>query len=152
MYEQVEIVGWREWALLPEFSASVVACTIDSSARSSSLKVLDFKIVGRGTERMAHVRFAPDRDAVTPIKLACIGPSIRPVVRTVVMIGRQRWPVELTLIIGHDYDAPLRLGRDAMVGRLLIDPLRAEIQGLPGWDQPGRAAITRSGHSLRTGV
>jgi hypothetical protein len=50
---------------------------------------------------------------------------LRPVIRTDVAVGGRRWPVELTLAARDEMGFRMLLGREALRGRLIVDPGRS---------------------------
>ena len=141
MDECGDIIGWREWLALPELGVPGVKAKIDTGARSSALHVVDlvaFEENGRlQTRFILHpLRKRPDIAIVctaTVIDQRVVSDSgghreRRFVIRTPVVLGSRRWPIELTLTNREDMLFRMLLGRTAMTG-LLIDPRRSFLFG-----------------------
>ncbi|NLO79883.1 MAG: ATP-dependent zinc protease [Xanthomonadaceae bacterium] len=128
-------VGWREWVALPELGIDRIKAKIDTGAHTSSIHAIHirrFREAGR--ERVAFAVHPLQRR--TDLTVACVADvlderyvtsssghrSKRLVVRTLLQIGDQRWPIELTLANRDAMGFRMLLGRTAMKGRLLVDP------------------------------
>jgi len=131
------IVGWREWLCLPELGVAAIKAKVDTGARSSALHVIWQK---RTTHSGAPwVRFAIEPDGsvagVVESEQAIIderdvtdsgGHTIRrPFIRTVLQMGDTRWPIDINLAERRRMLFPMLLGRTAMSGRVLVDPMQS---------------------------
>lgn len=139
------IVGWRERVALPGLGIDALVAKVDTGARSSALHVLDVAIDG------GQVRFLVplDRDAAATV--ACEADlmgwrwvrdsgghgTLRPVVRTRVLLGEHAWDEEVTLADRAGMQHRMLLGRMAVRGRFLVDP---EASFLHGEESPVEAA------------
>lgn len=136
------IVGWREWVGLPELGIPRIKAKIDTGARTSALHAYDVRFVRRGGKRIVKFRVHPEqknsRDFVEAegvwleerkVRSSSGTESIRPVIRTEVQVGDQRWPMELTLTRRDAMGFRLLLGRQALKGRCLVDPGRSFLTG-----------------------
>jgi hypothetical protein len=138
------ILGWREWLALPELGIPAIKAKLDSGARSSALHVevleefqrngvdwVRFKLdpVSRSRKRARWIE-APlsDRREVTD---SGGGVSLRPFIRTDVVIGGERLSIEINLTNRRAMLFPMLLGRTAMSGRLCIDPALSYVLGEP---------------------
>jgi hypothetical protein len=133
-----KIIGWREWVRLPDLRIDRIKAKIDTGARTSALHA--HKITPFTKDGAAYVRFAVhpiqrqrkpevvcvalviDERAVTPSG----GRSERRyVIRTLMKLGKSRWPVELTLTNRDHMGFRMLIGRQALRRRYLVDPGRS---------------------------
>jgi hypothetical protein len=138
-------IGWREWVALPELGVASVKVKIDTGARSSSLHAWDVTVVeGAGRAGLARVRFVlhprqrdmdetveaeADLVAVRAVRSSNGEVESRPVIRTRVVIGGRRFPIELTLTRRDEMGFRMLLGRRALRRRFVIDPGRSFLCG-----------------------
>jgi hypothetical protein len=137
------IVGWREWLALPEIGIRIVRAKIDTGARSSALHVerwedfrrdgvrwVRYELKPTSRRRAAVVRESPvvDERHVTDTGG---NRTLRPFIRTRVVIGEASWEIEMNLTNRRGMLFPMLLGRTAMAGRLLVDPARSWVLGRP---------------------
>jgi hypothetical protein len=128
-------VGWREWVALPALGIEVIKAKIDTGARSSALHAHEIRYVRRGERRFVRFRVYPnqkdDRTFVEArgewledrrVRSSSGVETVRPVIRTVLEMGGDRWPIELTLTRRDAMGFRLLLGRQALKGRCLVDP------------------------------
>ena len=140
------VLGWREWVALPDLGIPAIRVKLDTGARSSSLHVeaieefrrddidwVRFKLdpVSRSrssSRRRARWIEAPllDRREVTD---SSGGVSLRPFIRTDVLIADQRYAIEINLTNRRGMLFPMLLGRTAMQARWLIDPEQSYVLG-----------------------
>ena len=134
------LVGWCEWVALPGLGLFALRCKVDTGAATSALHALDlapFTREGRPWVRF-HVR--PLHRARPDLVVACEAPvvderevtassghaEVRLVVAATLRLGLRAdapaWPVELTLADRAAMRYPMLLGRQAMAGRVLVDP------------------------------
>lgn len=131
-------IGWREWVGLPELDISRIKVKVDTGARSSSLHAFDIEVFSRG--RRDYVRFTVhpvQREAKTTVH--CVAElhehrhvksssghrEYRPIIRTLVQLGGERWPIDLTLTTRDAMGFRMLLGREAVRKRFVVDPGRS---------------------------
>jgi hypothetical protein len=132
-------VGWREWVGLPDLGIDAIKAKLDTGARSSTLHAWDVDIVDRPHAGPA-VRFVlhprqRDRSLTVAAEAPLVGwrdvrssngtRERRPVIRTPVVISRQRIDIELTLTRRDEMGFRLLIGRQALRRRFVIDPARS---------------------------
>ena len=151
---EFRIVGWREWVALPALGIDAIKAKIDTGAKTSALHAWDqerYEI-----DELPWVRFFAhplERDDDTVVR--CAAPLAdyrwvmnsggtrerRYVINTALGIGGETWEIELTLTNRDEMGFRMLLGREAMRGRLVVDPTQSFLTGL-------RAATTRSPQSI----
>lgn len=129
------LVGAEEWCRFPDLAIPAVKARVDSGAKTSSLHAFNIEPFRRSG--MPWVRFD-----VCPIQhnrktvIACEYPvhdrrkvksssgtsETRYVIKTTLGIGDSSWEVELTLTNRDAMGYRMLLGREAMAGRILVDP------------------------------
>jgi hypothetical protein len=130
--QELKILGWVEYARLPELDVEVKA-KLDTGADTSSLDAHIIKKFRRGGKRW--VRFSVTdpadgeehvivRERVRTIAVVQHDGSrqTRPVVKMVVCFAGLRMETELSLIDRSEFIYPLLLGRTALGSHALIDP------------------------------
>ena len=128
------IIGWREWASLPDLGIDWLKVKVDSGARSSSLHA--FEITEFEREGTPWVRFkVHPLQRSTDVAVVAESPvlekrsvrsssgqaSLRPVIVTHVTLLGVTWQVELTLANREEMKFRMLLGREAFRGRFLVD-------------------------------
>ena len=124
-----EVLGWREWASLPDLGVDAIKVKLDTGARTSSLHAFDLTHFERSGHRMVRFEVHPvQRSAEDAVLVEALvvderwvrnsggGRELRPVIETTVRIGGRAWPIELTLT-----------RRDEMGFRMLLEIGRAHV-------------------------
>ena len=135
-----KIIGWREWARLPDLNVGRIKAKIDTGARTSALHA--FKITPFTKDGAAYVRFLihPLQRLRKP-EVTCVALVIdhrgvtdssgrveqRYVIRTTLKLGLSRWPIELTLTNRDQMGFRMLVGRQALRRRYLVDTGRSFI-------------------------
>jgi hypothetical protein len=141
------LVGWREWAALPELGLERIKVKVDTGARTSALHT--FRVLAFDRDGRPWVRFwvhpLQRSDAAV---MVCEAPvvdrrlvrdsgghqELRYVILTPVKLGGARWPIEVTLTDRDSMGFRMLLGRTAIRGRYRVDPgasYLADGQGAP---------------------
>ncbi len=133
--EPGSIIGWREWLTLPELGISPIKAKIDTGARSSALHAFDIHYQQQDGVPMVHFKVHP-RQRDSQLTLEATMPlwdkrlvrssnghvQERPVIKTLVHLGKQQWVIELTLTNRDVMGFRMLLGREAVRHRFLVDP------------------------------
>ena len=142
------ILGREEWISLPQLGLPAIQTRVDSGAKTSSLHALNIRPVEDGMQRMVSFDIHPLRDNRTVI-LRATAPLVdmrtvrntggiserRYVIGTRMRIGDREWDIEITLTNRDEMGFRMLLGRQAMVGRAMVDPSRTYLMGkLPKQD------------------
>ena len=138
------IIGWREWVSLPDLGIAHLKAKIDTGARSSSLHAYEiepFEIDGKSMVRF-EVHPVQRRDDISihceaevhdirPVRSSSGEVSERFVILTSVHWMGETWSVELTLANRSEMGFRMLIGREAVRGRMLVDPGRSYFGGRP---------------------
>lgn len=138
----LEIVGWREWAALPDLGIERIKVKIDTGARSSALHAYDVQPLDIDGEAWVRFLVHPiQRNA--EITIECRAPLLgqrrvrsstgkqtqRPVIVTRMRLGKESWPIEVTLVRRDVMGFRMLVGRQAVRDRYLVDAGRSFLQG-----------------------
>jgi hypothetical protein len=129
------VIGWREWATLPELGGTSIKAKVDTGARSSSLHAWDIEEVpGTSPVRLRFVlhpvqdddTFAVPAEArlvdMRDVRSSNGEVERRPVVRTSLVVARRRFRIDLTLTRRDEMGFRMLLGRSAIRRRFMVDP------------------------------
>jgi hypothetical protein len=143
-----KILGWREWISLPEFGIPALKVKVDSGARTCALHATKIRYLREAdgltwvsfeiTENMSPHKSKRVRAPLVEkrrVRSSLGHASLRPVIRTVIELGPDRWAVEVTLVNRDPMGFRMLLGRRALKGRYLIHPSRSFIQSQPRDDE-----------------
>ncbi len=137
-----KLIGWREWVKLPDLGVERIKAKIDTGARTSALHA--FRITPFSKYGAAYVRFVlhplqrrkkPEVSCVAlVIDYRCVTDSggraeERYVIRTTLKLGKNLWPVELTLTNRDQMGFRMLIGRQAVRRRYVVDPSRSFVAG-----------------------
>ena len=129
------IIGWREWISLPELGIRHTKAKIDTGARSSSLHAFEIEPFEKDGEEFVRFKVHPiqRRDDIVVtcdskihdrrhIRSSSGQSSERYVVRTAIAWAGERWQVDLTLADRALMGFRMLIGREAVRGRMLVEP------------------------------
>ena len=136
------VIGWEEWISLPELGLPAIKAKADTGARTSSLHAFSIEPFSAGGKRMVRFGIRPITERPS-IELYCtaelIGEreitssngrsEVRPIVRTKVRIAGEEWPIEVSLSNREGMTYRMLLGRSAMKGRMIVNPLASCVHG-----------------------
>lgn len=142
MHESKLIVGWREWAALPELGVKAIEVKVDTGAKTSAIHTFEIKPVE--TPDGLYVEFGLHPDRHHPEVLVYGRAKVqdqrivsdsgghkenRYVIYTPIQMGGQIWPIEITLTNRENMAFRMLLGRQAMRKRLLVEPESSYLLG-----------------------
>ena len=135
MAKKKDVIGWREWAKIPELGIEHIKAKIDTGARTSALHAMHLQTFKHHGEAFVRFRVHPAQKHRRP-ELLCEA-KLKDV-RSVKNSGGQteeRYVIETTITIGeHDFTAEITLtnrapmgfrmllGRTALRRRFLVNP------------------------------
>lgn len=135
MKNDKHLVGSLELCDLPQLSLSGLEARVDTGATTSSLHVDNIEEFERNLEHWIRFDIHPDshdvnqvvqREAkvksVRKVKSSNATYQKRHVIKTDILIAGMQWNIELTLTDRSEMKYLMLLGREAMSGRLIVDP------------------------------
>jgi ribosomal protein S6--L-glutamate ligase len=137
-----QIVGWREWVALPELGLPAIEAKVDTGAKTSALHAFAMDTYEEGGRQRVCFGVHPVRQNEVIEVFACadvIDERIivssngleehRVVIRTLLSLGDQSWPIEITLTDRRSMRYRMLLGRQALAGRLIVDARALHMHG-----------------------
>jgi len=141
MIQPPRLIGWREWAKLPELNIPLIKVKIDTGAKTSAMHAYDIKIVRSDGKDFAEFIIHPlqKNDKICrKTRAQIVGLRIikssnghkeeRLVIRSPIQIGDCIWDIDITLTNRDIMHHRMLLGRMAMDG-FLVNPTKSYCQG-----------------------
>lgn len=135
------VVGWRECLDLPELGIKSIKVKVDTGAKTSALHAFSIHPFYENGEQWVHFKVHPypkDRHTtiITQARLidhrtirSSVGhEQLRPVIQTMVNLGTESWPIQITLTNRDVMGYRMLLGRQAIENRFLVHPSRSFLQ------------------------
>ena len=129
------IVGALEKFNLPELKIVGLATRIDTGAKTSSLHVDNIVEFKQQNRKWISFDIHPDIHQVDKIvqcssqvkakrviKSSTGHVQTRYIIETLIQLGEHHWPIEISLSDRSNMTYLMLLGREAMIGKLLVDP------------------------------
>jgi ribosomal protein S6--L-glutamate ligase len=144
MLENKVIIGSEEWFSFPDLNIPYIKARIDSGAKTSALHAINILPFIRDNENWVKFDINPIQNntkAVKHCEALLIDKRVvksssgyreqRYVIQTHLKIGNDSWNIEMTLTNRDSMGFRMLLGREAMSGRLLVDPEQKYLLGEP---------------------
>lgn len=143
LISQKVVIGKEEWCSMPTLNLPAIKARIDSGARTSALHAFNIHTYSTRGERWVRFDVNPiqkDRRITVhcraklvderDVKSSSGHTERRPVIQVVVKIGGIAQTIQLSLTNRDSMGYRMILGREAMQGRMLIDPEKSFLQGM----------------------
>ena len=142
MSQNKVIFGSEEWFSFPDLGIPTIKARVDSGAKTSALHAINISPFKRDDANWVRFDINPiQKNAKTVIH--CEAPLVdkrivksssgfreqRYVIQTTLNIGDTSWPIEMTLTNRDSMGFRVLLGREAMSGRVLVDPEQIYLLG-----------------------
>lgn len=138
------VVGSEEWCSFPELGIPTIKARVDSGAKTSALHAINIAPFVKNDSSWVKFDINPIQNNSKTI-IHCEAPLIdkrivksssgfreqRYVIKTNLKIGELTWPIEMTLTNRDTMGFRMLLGREAMSGRILVDPEKQFLLGEP---------------------
>ncbi|TFH67935.1 30S ribosomal protein S6--L-glutamate ligase [Gammaproteobacteria bacterium LSUCC0057] len=141
-YRDKIIVGSEEWVQLPHLGMPAVKARVDSGAKTSALHAFNIQPFRRAEQPWVSFEVHPlqgNRTVAVRCEAQVIDRRVvrsssgsseqRYVIRSPMRLGDQVWEIELTLTNRDSMGYRMLLGREAMTGRVLVDPAEHMLLG-----------------------
>lgn len=143
-FDQLSVIGLREWINLPDLGMVGIRAKIDTGASTSSLHASDIQPFER--DGQDWVRFTAHIGTLVQSRHRCEAPLVavkrikssngqaqsRYVIRTHLALGDRRWPIEFTLACRKTMRYRVLLGSNALIsGQLVVNPALTYVQDKP---------------------
>ncbi|CAD5105859.1 retropepsin-like aspartic endopeptidase RimB [Zestomonas carbonaria] len=143
-FDQLSVIGLREWINLPELGMVGLRAKIDTGASTSTLHASDIQPFKR--DGGDWVRFTAHLGTLVQRRHRCEAPLVtvktirssngqaqsRYVIRTLLTLGDRTWPVEFTLACRKTMRYRVLLGSKALIkGQLVVNPALTYVQDKP---------------------
>jgi ribosomal protein S6--L-glutamate ligase len=144
MQENKLILGSEEWCSFPALGIPTIKARVDSGAKTSALHALNIQPFTREGENWVKFDINPiqnNQKTILHCEALLVDKRIvksssgfrekRFVIQTLLKIGDANWPIQMTLTNRDSMGFRMLLGREAMSGRVLVDPERKYVLGQP---------------------
>jgi ribosomal protein S6--L-glutamate ligase len=147
MLQSKIILGSEEWCTLPELGIPSIKARVDSGAKTSALHAINIAPFKKEGQNWVKFDINPIQNNVKTI-IHCEALLVdkrvvksssgfreqRYVIQTTLDIGNSKWVIEMTLTNRDSMGFRMLLGREAMSGRVLVDPEQKYLLGQPSID------------------
>jgi len=129
------IFGSEEWFSFPDLGIPTIKARVDSGAKTSALHAINITPFLKDGANWVKFDINPIQNNLKTV-LHCEAPLVdkrivksssgfreqRYVIQTTLDMGKDSWPIEMTLTNRDSMGFRMLLGREAMSGRVLVDP------------------------------
>jgi ribosomal protein S6--L-glutamate ligase len=144
MLQNKIILGSEEWCSFPELGIPTIKARVDSGAKTSALHAINIAPFKKEGQNWVKFDINPIQNNVKTV-IHCEAPLVdkrvvksssgfreeRYVIQTNLEIGNTNWIIEMTLTNRDSMGFRMLLGREAMSGRVLVDPEQQYLLGQP---------------------
>jgi ribosomal protein S6--L-glutamate ligase len=144
MFQDKLILGSEEWCSFPELGIPTIKARVDSGAKTSALHAINIAPFIKNDANWVKFDINPIQNNIKTV-IHCEAPMVdkrivksssgfrehRYVILTSIAIGGTQWPIEMTLTNRDSMGFRMLLGREAMSGRILVDPEKKYLMGQP---------------------
>ncbi|MFL9843492.1 30S ribosomal protein S6--L-glutamate ligase [Flavobacterium rhizosphaerae] len=142
------VIGSEEWCSFPQLSIPAIKARVDSGAKTSALHAVNISPFTQNGEDWVKFDVNPIQNNTRAI-INCRAPLVdkrvvksssgyreqRYVIKTEIQVGEAKWEIEVTLTNRDSMGFRMLLGREAMSGRLLVDPEKKYVLGQPSREE-----------------
>ena len=134
-FQQKILIGALEICDLPELKIKNLHVRVDTGAATSSLHVDNIETFNKEGQKWVSFDISPDIHNVkrkvrttlpvenkTRVKSSSANSEKRIVITTTILLGGREWPIRLNLTDRSEMTYLMLLGREAMQGKLMVDP------------------------------
>lgn len=142
------LLGWREWLSLPQLELPLIAAKVDTGARTSCLHAFEVKPFEKDGQLWVRFGLHPIKDnndvqiwrEAQVLDQRTVTDSgghqeQRYVIETELGLGKQTWPIEMTLTNRDNMRFRMLLGRTAMNSHCMVNPVSSWLLGEPSKQQ-----------------
>lgn len=139
--QNLKIIGTEEWCAMDNLKIPAILARIDSGAKTSSIQATDIELIKKNNENWVRFVVHPLRknnDIGVICKAKLIGKRFikgsfgiseeRFIIKTPITIAEETFDIELSLANRENMVFRMLLGREAMIGRYLINPSEKHLQ------------------------
>jgi ribosomal protein S6--L-glutamate ligase len=133
--QDLQIIGSEEWCVFEDLGIPAIKARVDSGAKTSSIQATNIKIVSKGAQEWVKFEVNPLQENRS-IAIECEAKLVdrrmvksssgiseeRLVVKTPVTLGNSVFDIELTLANRDTMEFRMRLGREALNERYIVNP------------------------------
>lgn len=144
MLQNKLILGCEEWCSLPELNIPTIKARVDSGAKTSALHAINIAPFIKNDQNWVKFDINPIQNNLKTV-IHCEAPLVdkrivksssgfreqRYVIQSNLKIGDDFWKIEMTLTNRDSMGFRMLLGREAMSGRVLVDPEQKYLLGQP---------------------
>ena len=144
MLQNKVILGSEEWCAFPELGIPTIKARVDSGAKTSAMHAINIAPFIKNDANWVKFDINPIQNNIKTV-IHCEAPLIdkrivksssgfrehRYVIQTSIKLGEIKWPIEMTLTNRDSMGFRMILGREAMSGRVLVDPEEKYMLGQP---------------------
>ncbi|WP_299881974.1 30S ribosomal protein S6--L-glutamate ligase [uncultured Sulfitobacter sp.] len=149
--------GWEEWIALPDLGLPALKAKVDTGARTSALHAHDIEIFGPAAKPKVRFNVHPIAGR-EDISITCSAPLVdrrevtssngeseqRFVISTLLDVGGQSWPIEVTLTNRAGMNSRMLLGRQALGDHITISATERKMQPELSYDVYHTASLRRA--------